>query len=295
MGPDFPGVGELSKASFFKDRPGVPGNGNPGRKVNARSGQSEEDAVLIRPVMGRGESQAAPDLILGMTQPVLDRLVERTKARSTAVTDFGLYRAFETGGPDAPPWITLAGPFIGAPQAVLGLERMIARGSRRIWVTGWCGSLQPSLCIGDLVLPLDAASGEGTSRHYPTAETSLQADPELCRAVVTAVNRRGGSCRSGRLWTTDAPYRETHRSVRAFQQAGTLAVDMEMAALLAVAAFRGVRLAGLLAVSDELFDLTWRPGFSSPSLRKGTREMVEALLEAVEAFAAPRSSGTKGP
>jgi uridine phosphorylase len=253
--------------------------------LNSRTDSVEEDPVLIRPVRGRGEPPAAPDLILGMTRPVLDRLVERTGARETAVTDFGLYRAFEAGGPDTPPWITLAGPFIGAPQAVLGLERMIARGARRIWVTGWCGSLQSDLRIGDLVMPLEALSEEGTSRHYPTAESSPKTDPHLSQAVRTAVNHRGGSCRSGRLWTTDAPYRETRRSVRAFQEAGILAVDMEMSALLAVAAFRGVRLAALLVISDELFDLTWRRGFSSPSLREGTGRLVEALLEAVGPFA----------
>lgn len=261
--------------------------------MKARPDKTEEDAVLIRPVRGRGETCAAPDLILGMTRPVLDRLVKRTAARNAAVTDFGLYRAFETGGPDALPWITLAGPFLGAPQAVLGLERMIARGARRVWVTGCCGSLQPDLRIGDLVLPQDALSEEGTSRHYPTAESRPKADPDLSRAVLVAVKRLGASCRSGRLWTTDAPYRETRRSVRDFQQAGVLAVDMEMAALLAVAAFRGVRLAGLLAVSDELFDLTWRPGFSSPSLREGTRVMVEALLEAVKALGTQEGPGNE--
>jgi purine-nucleoside phosphorylase len=134
-------------------------------------------------------------------------------------------------------------------------------------------------------MPLEALSEEATSRHYPTAESSPKTDPHLSQAVRTAVNHRGGSCRSGRLWTTDAPYRETRRSVRAFQEAGILAVDMEMSALLAVAAFRGVRLAALLVISDELFDLTWRRGFSSPSLREGTGRLVEALLEAVGPFA----------
>jgi uridine phosphorylase len=245
--------------------------------VNDASGIVDEGEVLIRPARGRRDPEVAPDLILGMTGPILDRLVKRLGGRAVPVTGAAPDRVFQVGEA-ARPQVTLAGPFLGAPQAVLGLEKMIVLGARRVWVTGWCGSLQPDLRIGDLVLPSDAFSDEGTSRHYPLEGEEPRADPALRRRLGAAVERRGLTARTGRLWSTDAPYRETRDQVRAFRDAGLLAVEMEMSALLTVAAFRGVRLAGLLTVSDELFDLTWRHGFSGDRLREAD-EAVAALLE----------------
>jgi len=247
------------------------------------SGKIVDDDVLIRPSRGRRDPDAAPDLILGMTDPMLARLAAESGAKQVSVPGLGPSRAYEVRRGTARPRLTLAGPFLGAPQAVLGLEKMIVLGARRIWVTGWCGSLQPDLCIGDLVDPVDALEDEGTSRHYPLSGPAPRADEGLRRSLATALEGRGVSIRSGRIWSTDAVYRETRGKVHALGRVGVLAVDMEMSALLTVAAYRGVRLAGLLVVSDELFDRAWRPGFSSPALRDGSGAAVKAILEAVHA------------
>ncbi len=61
----------------------------------------------------------------------------------------------------------MAGPAVGAPMAVLTLEKLIALGARRIIVYGWCGSLRETLRTGDILLPTWARSDEGTSAHYP--------------------------------------------------------------------------------------------------------------------------------
>ena len=61
----------------------------------------------------------------------------------------------------------IAGPAVGAPMAVLALEKLIALGARRIIIFGWCGSLSNTLQIGDILLPTWAISNEGTSAHYP--------------------------------------------------------------------------------------------------------------------------------
>jgi len=46
-----------------------------------------------------------------------------------------------------------------------------------------------------------------------------------------------------------------------------------------VAAYRKVRLAGLLVVSDELFTLKWRPGFRSTRFKRACRQASETLLD----------------
>ncbi|HYR02519.1 MAG TPA: nucleoside phosphorylase, partial [Syntrophobacteria bacterium] len=156
--------------------------------------------------------------------------------------------------------ITLAGPVLGAPQAVLVLERLIALGSRTVLVLGWCGSLQPQIRIGDWVMPTGARSEEGTSSHYPAASSAVAPDPSLGSRLRSFCDQGDHAVHAGPVWSTDAPLRETVGKVLSYGGEGLLAVEMEMAALFRVAEYRRVSLAGLLVVSDELFTLKWRPG-----------------------------------
>ena len=98
--------------------------------------------------------------------------------------------------------------------------------------------------------------------------------------------RQGVQAKQGRLWTTDAPYRETSVKIAGFRAAGVQAVDMEVAALLSVAAYRGCEVAALLVVSDECYHPTWRPGFGAPEMRRGCQEAV-ALGAAVADLLGP--------
>jgi uridine phosphorylase len=174
--------------------------------------------------------------------------------------------------------LSLCGPFTGAPQAVMGLEKIIALGASRLWVLGWCGSLQPFLRVGDLVIPTSAISEEGTSLHYPVPSEARQTDQQLNLTLQEALRKQGEICRMGRVWTTDAPYRETPSKVKSYQDQGVLAVEMEMSALMTVAAYRGVKLASLLVVSDELFNLTWHAGFKHPVFKTKRELAAQTLL-----------------
>jgi uridine phosphorylase len=57
---------------------------------------------------------------------------------------------------------------------------------------------------------------------------------------------------SGWTWTTDAPYRETAEEIEEYRRRGVLTVEMEAAALFAVACARNVRLASAV-VLDAVF------------------------------------------
>lgn len=179
---------------------------------------------------------------------------------------------------DATPPFFVAGPAVGAPMAVLTLEKLIALGARRIVVAGWCGSLLPDLAIGTVVLPTWARSEEGSSAHYPLAARPESAAP-LRQQLGEHLAAAGMACRTGPVWTTDALYRESRAKVRAYGEEGILAVDMEYSGLAAVAAFRRVELAAALLVSDLLWPGKWEPGFRSPEFRKWDGALVGALLE----------------
>jgi uridine phosphorylase len=135
-----------------------------------------------------------------------------------------------------------------------------------------------------MVVPTEAVSEEGTSRHYPLENQGPASTAALNTLIEGSLGKGGLPYRIGSVWTTDAPYRETPSKISAYGQMGVLAVEMEMAALMTVALFRGVSLGGLLVVSDELFDLKWRAGFSSEPLKRASALAVETLLDAVKAY-----------
>ena len=179
--------------------------------------------------------------------------------------------------PAGRPFSTLSSP-VGAPMAVMLLEQLIALGSRRFLYLGFCGALDATLSIGDFFVPLRAVREEGTSYHYLPAGVEPPAAPLITTLIQREAARRHLDVRQGSLWTTDAPFRETPAKIAAFQSAGVRAVDMEISALLSVAAYRGCEVAALLVVSDECYHPVWRPGFGAPEMRLGCRKAVELGL-----------------
>ena len=158
----------------------------------------------------------------------------------------------------------LAGPIIGAPAAVISLEFLAACGAREIICFGVCGSIDPSVRIGDLVTPRWAVGEEGTSRLYSPDSDRFDCCAGLSEKIAAAFEAKGARVKSAGCWTTDAFFRETPAKVEKYRNLGASVVDMEASALFAVAAHRGVKLACLFVVSDELFDGRWRPGFMRP-------------------------------
>ena len=57
---------------------------------------------------------------------------------------------------------------------------------------------------------------------------------------------------TGRVWTTDAPYRETYTAVEKRKQEGCIAVEMELAGVQAVCNFHGIELYDFLVTGDIL-------------------------------------------
>jgi len=241
---------------------------------------SIESPSLINPTREPGEAQVSPRLILAFTRPDYHNLCRL--ARSTGppryLWDCGVHEGSWEGKS-----ITVAGPVMGAPYAVMVLERLIALGTKVILALGWCGSLQKNIQVGSLVVPTAAVSGDGTSCHYLPKQGRPAPHPGLTQLLEAQLQDTDIPRHFGPVWTTDAFYRETPEQVRHYRDQGILGVDLELAALFAVGEFRQVAVAGLLVVSDELADLTWRPGFRSPAFRQGRREATRAVLAAAAA------------
>jgi purine-nucleoside phosphorylase len=232
---------------------------------------------IIRPLKGNGDPRVSPDVLMVTIPSELKYLVRLSRAKEAPFTIMNIFRLYQIeDGSEAP--LTISGPFFGAPQAVIALEKLIVLGAKRIWVLGWCGSLQPTLRIWHLIIPTAAISEEGTSSHYPIGEKPLESDSKLNRILEKELKRNSFPFTKGPIWTTDALYRETPNKVKQYQAQGILAVEMEISALMAVTHYRSIAMAALLVVSDELFALKWRPGFSDPLMRKRSRFAAEILL-----------------
>jgi purine-nucleoside phosphorylase len=184
-----------------------------------------------------------------------------------------------------PDGVSLTGPFIGAPYAVMLLETLIAWGVRKIIFLGWCGAVSAKVKIGDIILPTSAAIDEGTSAHYGKMDTGVsRASSALVSMIRQVLNKNQIDFHTGAVWTTDAVYRETRQLVKTHQLDGILAVEMELSALYSVAQFHRVALAGILVVSDELSSLDWRPGFKDERFAQGRRTAYKVVAELCSSY-----------
>ncbi len=168
-------------------------------------------------------------------------------------------------------------------MATLCVEKCIALGAKRIIVYSWCGAVSQQVNIGDLVLPISGVSEEGTSRHYEGEAHIFEPDMALMTSLDTMLQCNEYHTLKGCVWTTDAVYRETREKVAQYGAAGVLGVDMEYTALASVAAFRGVQLAALMLVSDELYHETWQSQLHTHAFRSTSKHILALLCQAAAA------------
>jgi len=174
--------------------------------------------------------------------------------------------------------LCVAGPALGAPAAVLLLEKLIALGVKEIQIFSCCGSLDPRHAIGDILIGTEAVSGEGVSRYYSNKITA-EPGPRTTARLFDQAEQSGRGVHRGSIWSTDAPYRERRSEfLRLQERFGVVGVDMEFSALCRVAEFRGVSLGGLFVISDQLWTRNWTPGFAGSDFRKTCREMLEMII-----------------
>jgi uridine phosphorylase len=170
---------------------------------------------------------------------------------------------------------------IGAPAAANLLEDLVAAGVGRFVAIGLAGALQPEMRIGDLVVCSEAVRDDGVSHHYLPGAARALPSPDLTDQLAGELARSERPPRRGPTWTIDAPYRETVEEIQHYRELGVLTVEMEAAALAAVAEVRGVQFAAAFAVSDSLAGDSWSPHFADPSVDSGLDLLLEAAVLAL--------------
>jgi len=159
-------------------------------------------------------------------------------------------------------------------------DLLCAAGVASLIRVGTCGSLQNSIEIGDIVIATGAIRGDGASPYYVPQDFSTRADPEVVEALLRAAASIGVKVHTGRVFTTDALFRETPELLEDLEQQNTAAIDMVTAAFLTVSQVRGKRAGAILAVSDEC--LNGKMGFREPKFLQAEEKIVEIALKSTE-------------
>lgn len=172
--------------------------------------------------------------------------------------------------------LTIQSTGMGSPSAAIVVTELAELGARRLLRVGTCGGLEGSLALGELVIASAAISDDGTSRALSGGERNLPASPAMLDALVRA---SGEKLRVGPVVTTDLFYDGAPGSEQRWLAAGALAVEMETAALFALAARRGLQAGSLLIVSDLL--LPSRQRIEEDRLRAAEHRLGELAARAL--------------
>jgi len=123
-------------------------------------------------------------------------------------------------------------------------------GATKFVMFGSAGSLNREATAGKFVIPTEAYRDEGMSYHYaPPADYIAIKNAKRVEAIFKEL---GLPYVSGRVWTTDAFYRETRDQFEKRRAEGCLAVEMEVAGVQAVCDFHGFGLYDFLVTGDVL-------------------------------------------
>ena len=150
--------------------------------------------------------------------------------------------------------VCLAQAPVGSAPAAQFMDWLIGYGVEKIISTGTCGVLA-NIEENAFLVPVRALRDEGTSYHYASPSRYMDVHIEAVSAIEQVLEQLGIPYEEVMTWSTDGFYRETAEKVASRKEEGCAVVEMECAALAAVAQLRGVVWGQLLFTADSLADL----------------------------------------
>ncbi|MFB6095569.1 MAG: nucleoside phosphorylase, partial [Halodesulfurarchaeum sp.] len=173
---------------------------------------------------------------------------------------------------------------IGAPVTAALVEEFATLGTEVFCILGGAGTLQPDVTGRDALVVEAAIRDEGTSHHYLEPERTVEADERLTELLSRHADGLAETVYRGPTWTIDAIFRETDAEIRDYSEAGVLAVEMEAAAVFAVASYRNLHAGALLVAFDSLADSEWNARVDDTERRlqhfvPGVRDAIVDRLE----------------
>ena len=150
--------------------------------------------------------------------------------------------------------VCLAQAPVGSAPAAQFMDWLIGYGVENIISTGTCGVLT-NIEENAFLVPVRALRDEGASYHYVAPSRYMEMQIEAISAIEQVLEQLGIPYEEVMTWSTDGFYRETAEKVAYRKEEGCAVVEMECAALAAVAQLRGAVWGELLFTADSLADL----------------------------------------
>src|SRR5579872_572336 len=167
---------------------------------------------------------------------------------------------------------------MGSPTAATVMDLLSAIKPKAVLFLGKCGGLKKRNKLGDLVLPIAAIRGEGTSNDYFPPEVPALPAFALQKAISTTIREYAVDYWTGtvyttnrRVWEHDEVFKEYLQKIRAY------AIDMETATIFSVGFYNKIPTGALLLVSDQ--PMTPEGVKTAESDQKITAEYVERHIK----------------
>lgn len=205
------------------------------------------------PHIGAADGDFASDVIMPGDPRRAKAIAERFFDHARLVTEVRGILGY-TGSYEGRPISVLASG-MGMPSMTIYATELVRHyGVTRIVRTGTMGGAQDYLSIGDVVAAAAAHTDSAmTAARIPGVNFSHTPSFGLLRKAVEFGESSGTKLHVGSVFTTDAFYQPDPDLAKVLAGYGTVAIEMEAAALYAVAAAEGIEALTLGTVSDHVF------------------------------------------
>lgn len=148
--------------------------------------------------------------------------------------------------------ITLINFGMGSPNAATVMDLLGAVKPQACLLLGKCGGLKKKNNLGDLILPIAAVRGEGTSNDYFPPEVPALPAFNLQKAVSATIRKYRRDYWTGTVYTTNRRVWEHDEKFKAYLRLiRVMAIDMETATLFSAGFYNRIPTGALLLVSDQ--------------------------------------------
>ncbi|MEE0956759.1 MAG: nucleoside phosphorylase [Ruminococcus sp.] len=213
---------------------------------------SEERESLFSPGAYLGERKHICDTAIAtfsgeIFQVVINKYPHREVAHIGSANGSKPIYAIEINGMEIVFYLSSIGACLAGIDII---EMQWQTGVKNLIIFGSCGALDSDATSGKYIIPTQAYRDEGMSYHYaPPADYMEIKNNEKLAEIFEELRL---PFVKGRIWTTDAPYRETKTAVEKRKNDGCLAVEMELAGVQAVCDFHEIDLYSFVMTGDVL-------------------------------------------
>ena len=147
--------------------------------------------------------------------------------------------------------ITIINFGMGSANAATIIDLLSAIKPKACLFLGKCGGLKKKNKVGDLILPIAAIRGEGTSDDYFPAEVPALPAFALQKAISTTIREYKKDYWTGTVYTTNRRVWEFDKKFKRYlKSTRCMGIEMETATLFSVGFYNKIPMGALLLVSD---------------------------------------------